>query len=115
MPAEHDHSVDRGDVRKHRDVVANALQDSAERVRVLDLPGLPPKGDVSDWIEAGGESHGPQQAKVIFLESKIGIANRAKPARGQIFPAADVIDHFVGDGIEKQSVDREVAAFGVLL
>jgi hypothetical protein len=23
-------------------------------VRILELPGLPPKGDVADWIEAGG-------------------------------------------------------------
>ncbi len=40
--------------QKHRDVVAAALLPVAASVRVLDLPGLPPKGDVSDWLAAGG-------------------------------------------------------------
>ena len=40
--------------RTHRDVVGAFLQDVAAWVRVLDLPGLPPKGDVIDWVKAGG-------------------------------------------------------------
>lgn len=32
--------------------VARALHGVAEGIWVVDLPGLPPKGDVSDWIEA---------------------------------------------------------------
>jgi len=40
--------------REHTGVVAAALKDLAARQRVLDLPGLPAKGDVSDWIAAGG-------------------------------------------------------------
>lgn len=40
--------------REHTALVAGALKDVAGRQRVLDLPGLPPKGDVSDWIAAGG-------------------------------------------------------------
>ena len=39
---------------KHAGMVAGKLQGVAKRVRVLDLPGLPPKGDVADWIAAGG-------------------------------------------------------------
>jgi putative DNA primase/helicase len=38
----------------HADAVARALVGVAATVRVLMLPGLPPKGDVTDWIEAGG-------------------------------------------------------------
>lgn len=40
--------------RKHRDLVARALLDVGATVRILDLPGLPEKGDVSDWLDAGG-------------------------------------------------------------
>src|SRR5262249_15649796 len=35
-------------------VVGTALRDVANRVRVLELPGLAHKEDVSDWIAAGG-------------------------------------------------------------
>ena len=38
----------------HAKIVATALHDIAKSVRIIDLPGLPPKGDVSDWIVAGG-------------------------------------------------------------
>lgn len=39
--------------REHARVVSAALQGVARRVRVLELPGLPDKGDVSDWLDAG--------------------------------------------------------------
>jgi putative DNA primase/helicase len=38
----------------HINVVGAALSGAAKRIRVLVLPELPSKGDVSDWIEAGG-------------------------------------------------------------
>ncbi len=41
-----------GPGRKHMNRVAAALSSVAASVRILDLPGLPPKGDVSDWINA---------------------------------------------------------------
>ena len=37
----------------HGKVVATTSVGAAQRIRVIDLPGLPPKGDVSDWLEAG--------------------------------------------------------------
>lgn len=41
--------------RRHVDVVANSLRVvGVEHVRVLNLPGLPPKGDIVDWAAAGG-------------------------------------------------------------
>lgn len=39
---------------KHAAVVGAALREVAKSVRALDLPGLQPKGDVSDWIADGG-------------------------------------------------------------
>ncbi|WP_352429730.1 toprim domain-containing protein [Thermoflexus sp.] len=40
--------------KKHAEQVARSLHGKAAEVRVLELPGLPPKGDVSDWLAAGG-------------------------------------------------------------
>jgi len=40
--------------RKHVEKIAKSLKDVARSVRVLELPDLPDKGDVSDWIPAGG-------------------------------------------------------------
>lgn len=34
--------------------VARVLDGVAERVRALDIPGLPPSGNVDDWLPAGG-------------------------------------------------------------
>ena len=40
--------------RDHGELVARTLAPVAARVRVLALPGLANKGDVSDWLAAGG-------------------------------------------------------------
>jgi putative DNA primase/helicase len=42
--------------RSHSLTVASSLFGVAARVKVLDLPGLPPKGDLSDWLAAGGDA-----------------------------------------------------------
>ncbi len=38
----------------HSEQVAASLHGVAESVKVVELPGLPEKGDVSDWLDAGG-------------------------------------------------------------
>ena len=40
--------------RDHARQVAQSLAGIAASVRIVELPGLPPKGDVSDWLTAGG-------------------------------------------------------------
>jgi hypothetical protein len=40
--------------RDHAEQVAKSLAGVAASVKVLELPGLPDKGDVSDWLRAGG-------------------------------------------------------------
>lgn len=40
--------------RQHAQEIAHDLAGKAASVRVLELPGLPPKGDVSDWLDRGG-------------------------------------------------------------
>lgn len=39
---------------KHAEKVAQSLRGVASCVCILALPNLPPKGDVSDWLDAGG-------------------------------------------------------------
>lgn len=41
---------------KHRGLVGNKLLGYAERIRALDLPDLPPKGGIDDWLPAGGSA-----------------------------------------------------------
>lgn len=40
--------------RKHAEQVARSLYGKAASAKVLEIPGLPVKGDVSDWIAGGG-------------------------------------------------------------
>lgn len=40
--------------RTHAAKVATALDGIAEDIAVIDLPGLPEKGDVTDWVNGGG-------------------------------------------------------------
>lgn len=42
--------------RKHAALVARKLRNVAASVRILELPGLPHKGDVSDWLAAGNSA-----------------------------------------------------------
>ena len=38
----------------HGKVVAEAIATHVREVKIIHLSGLPPKGDLWDWIEAGG-------------------------------------------------------------
>jgi putative DNA primase/helicase len=40
--------------RQHAEQVAQMLAHAAKQIRILALPDLPAKGDVSDWLRAGG-------------------------------------------------------------
>src|SRR5262249_25566785 len=42
--------------RAHAEDVARRLTGVARRVRIVALPGLPDKGDISDWLAAGHRS-----------------------------------------------------------
>jgi hypothetical protein len=45
--------------RKYADTVARSIAPVASRVRVVALPGLPNKGDLTDWLELDG--HTPEE------------------------------------------------------
>jgi putative DNA primase/helicase len=64
--------------RDHANVVALKLRGIVADVRILELPGLPEKGDVSDWLTAGGDA-----------AELLAHVNAARIVRA---PAADVAD-----------------------
>ncbi len=43
-----------GPGRSHREQVAGMLAGVAASVRILELPGLGPKDDIVNWLDAGG-------------------------------------------------------------
>ncbi|MFA7281755.1 MAG: AAA family ATPase [Sterolibacterium sp.] len=75
----------------HAATVAATLEAVAARVRVLDLPGLPAKGDVSDWLDAGGT--------VDALEALASDAGTPSGDGGLWAPSA--LDRFTFDEITK--------------
>jgi len=55
--------------RDHAQKVAKSLRSATTSlVRILELPGLPEKGDVSDWLDAGGTAEELQKLKTIAPE-----------------------------------------------
>lgn len=62
----------------HANLIARRLTGTARSIRTLDLPGLPPKGGVDDWLPAGGDAdqlyqlagHEPEAAPTY--QSKFG-------------------------------------------
>src|SRR6185312_14161467 len=60
-------------------------------------------------MEARGEADGAQHAKLVFGETLGGIADGADDFCVEIAASADEVEDFVGDGIEEQAVDGEVA------
>lgn len=60
--------ADNDDVgRKHADQVTAALFSVAASVLRVELPNLPPKGDVSDWLAAG---HGPAELLALLAKAE---------------------------------------------
>jgi predicted P-loop ATPase/5S rRNA maturation endonuclease (ribonuclease M5) len=75
--------------RGHVEKIAASLHGKAASVKVLELEGLPPKGDVSDWLDAG---HKPEELRELIAgvpewESK-PVDWRAKLLEGRQGPLA---------------------------
>ncbi|MCL6622876.1 MAG: hypothetical protein K6T55_12375, partial [Syntrophobacterales bacterium] len=68
--------------RDHAQVVARNLHGVAASVKVLDLPDLPDKGDVSDWLKAGGTA-----ARLLELAEA---APEWTPEVGEAGPRAEI-------------------------
>jgi putative DNA primase/helicase len=77
--------------RAHAEAVASNIVTAAKRVRVLALPGLPEKGDVSDWLAAGGTREQLERladAAPDFHQMRRGSAYLSEAERGPIIDTA---------------------------
>ena len=54
--------------RRHAKMVAEAIYDCAATVKIIELDGLPAKGDVSDWLDAG---HSFRELSVLVDDASI--------------------------------------------
>jgi AAA domain len=63
--------------RDHTDTVAAHLKEAGARVRVLELPGLGPKGDIIDWEAAGGTRE--QLDALIESDARPWVSSEAPP------------------------------------
>jgi hypothetical protein len=72
--------------RKRADAVLKAIEGHVASARVLELPNLPDKGDVSDWLDAGGTID-----ELIRLTENLAHAD-ANDDLGEFFTLFDAIE-----------------------
>ncbi|MBM3501672.1 MAG: DUF3987 domain-containing protein, partial [Armatimonadetes bacterium] len=74
--------------KQHAEQVARSLYGVAATVRILLLPGLPPKGDVSDWLAAG---HTAEELRTLADHARPWhpASREGMPEEGYIGTAAD--------------------------
>jgi hypothetical protein len=65
--------------QKHARLVERSLKHVAGTVKVVTLPDLPPKGDVSDWLDAGGTDEGLYALAAATEPRPKGYAEEAAP------------------------------------
>ena len=70
--------------RLHMSSVGLALTGIARRIRIFELPGLPEKGDISDWIAFGGsaETLSALIAQASLWEQRAPFQLEQQPSRG---------------------------------
>lgn len=81
--------------QRHAVMVARDLEGIAASVRVLELPGLPSRGDVADWLAAGGTR-----------EELVQMATRA-PYGAEWAPAYEDAIEIQGDTADDQTTSDE--------
>jgi putative DNA primase/helicase len=93
--------------RKHARDVAASLLESAKEIRIVELPGLPPKGDVSDWLAAGGTV---DELKGLVREAKLVSAEDVRQWTDENAARAGT-----RDDLERETISEERASVGVRL
>jgi len=68
--------------RNHAEAVARSLRGIAAGVKIIELPGVPEKGDVSDWVAAGGIKE--RLTKIVKEASPLTPDDTTKPEPGII-------------------------------
>lgn len=111
----------------HAKKVAAELYGQARRVRIVNLPNLPPKGDVSNFLSAGGTmaeiveltnetpDWKPDQAEVIStVTSAVSRVTPEKPAWPEPLPTGD-IDGIAGEIVRAIEPHSEADSMAVLI
>jgi hypothetical protein len=95
---------------RHAAQVARSLIGAARSVKVVDPPGLAPKGDVSDWLNAGhtrAELEGlVQRATVYEAPTEEATGGTASVHKGERSRADRLVDLALAQGIELFHDDR---------
>ncbi len=113
--------------RKYAQAVAGILHrlDASTTIKIVELPGLPPKGDVVEWIEAHGDAAEPDCIREN-LERLVDEANAVepeldaspiKPLEYVPFPVDElpkIVREFVVDGAKAIGCDPAFLAAYVL-
>jgi hypothetical protein len=67
---------------------AKALHGKARSIKIIRLPGLPPEGDVSDWLDAG---HTKEELLEIIAKTPEWVPDELSVLQPHDFPAAETI------------------------
>jgi hypothetical protein len=90
--------------RDHAADIAGNLDPIAASVRILKLPGLPPKGDVSDWLAAGNSA-----AQLVQLAEATPLHRRAANSNPRpISPVDELLAEFNGKYMVVNDAGRAV-------
>lgn len=73
--------------RDHSGKIAGQLQSIARSVKIIELPSLPPKGDVSDWLEDGNSKNDLLELVEGTEDWNEKISSRIVPFPTEILPA----------------------------
>ena len=84
--------------RRHVEKVATMLQGKAKSIRVVDLPDLPPKGDLSDWLDSGGT--------VEDLQTLVDETDEYAPSEPSASDAPKPIEKFTFGELAEQYPDQ---------
>ena len=93
--------------QNHAETVARSVHGMAAGVKVVALPGLEPRGDVSDWLEAGGTA-----------EALLAIVDATDPyipmSENGAAPPEDLAQTVVWEGSKWRPVARRIIQQGLL-
>jgi hypothetical protein len=96
--------------REYADAVAASLQGIATSIRLLELPGLPPKGDIIDWERNGGTV---ERLHELIGEAKPWTPPAATPPRS--FPPSSlaevhaIFQRWLGDEYDTATLNATLA------
>jgi hypothetical protein len=99
--------------REHADQVAASLRGIAKRIRVLDIgknwPSCPDKGDISDWLSAGGSAEKLRAMVGALPEPSAPADNQTSDQREKKPAQAEILIALVNSNVGELFRHREIA------